>query len=38
MMNFNEARQSASNHLQMAIVAQAMGDVQESLRLFEVAF
>ena len=38
MMNFNEARQNASYRIQEAIVAQATGDAQESLRLFELAF
>ena len=38
MMNFNEARQTASYRIQEAIVAQATGDAQESLRLFELAF
>jgi hypothetical protein len=37
-MNFNEARRTASNQMQEAIVAQAKGNEAESLRLFELAF
>ena len=38
MSNLKEIHQSASFYMQAAIVAQAQGDVQESLRLFELAF
>jgi hypothetical protein len=38
MTNLKEARQAASYNMQSAIVAQAMGDIPESLRLFECAF
>ena len=38
IMNYTEARKSASINMQMAIVAQAKGEVEESLRFFELAF
>ena len=38
IMNYNEARKSASYNMQMAMVAEFKGEIEESLRFFELAF
>jgi hypothetical protein len=38
MMNFIEARKIASSNMQEGIVADAMGNKQEAIRFFEIAF
>ena len=38
IMNYNEARKSASDNMQMAMVAEVKGEIEESLRFFELAF
>lgn len=38
MINLKTARQAASYYIQSAHVAEGMGDISESLRLFELAF